>query len=115
MELQSFLNKLSQTPDSIEFEETIAVIDAHYQFTPTAFTNGDTYNQANQNNGSCKIFAFAQLNELEPNAALACFGQFYRVDVLANPEGSDHANIRNFIKYGWQGINFEGSALAAKA
>lgn len=115
MELHAFLDKLSTSPDSIQFEETMAVIEANYLFTPTAFTNGDTKNQADQNNGSCKIFAFAQLNQLEPAAALACFGHFYRVDVLGNPQGDDHANIRNFIKYGWQGIAFEGQALSAKA
>lgn len=114
MDLQQFLNTLSQSPDTVQFEDTMAVIEAHYEFTPTAFVNGETLNDANQNNGSCKIFAFGLLNQLEPPATLACFGKFYRDDVLGNPEGQDHANIRNFIQFGWQGIKFEASALTAK-
>jgi hypothetical protein len=115
MELNNFLATLSETPTEIQFEDTMAVIEANYEFVPTAFANGDTSNEANQNNGSCKIFAFAQLKELDQASTLACFGRFYREDVLGNPEGDDHANIRNFVKYGWQGIKFEGEALSAKA
>ncbi|GAK84871.1 type III effector HopPmaJ [Vibrio ponticus] len=40
------------------------------------------------------------------------FGDFYRKDVLGNPDGDDHQNIRNFIAHGWNGIKFEGQALA---
>ncbi|NVD08048.1 type III effector [Vibrio sp. JPW-9-11-11] len=114
MELAKFLESLSTSPDSIQFEDTMAVIDANYDFTPTAFVNGKTLNDANQNNGSCKIFAFGQLNQLDVPSTLACFGQFYREDVLGNPDGQDHANIRNFISFGWQGVKFEGDALATK-
>jgi hypothetical protein len=34
--------------------------------------------------------------------------------VLKHPEGTDHQNIRNFIKTGWNGIEFSGSALVRK-
>jgi len=114
MDLKLFLDTLSQSPDSVQFEDTMAVIEANYVFTPTAFVNGETLNDANQNNGSCKIFAFGLLNQLDPASTLACFGKFYREDVLGNPDGRDHANIRNFIHFGWQGIKFEGDALAQK-
>ncbi len=114
MELNTFLQQLKSNPQAIEFAQTIAAIDANYDFTPTAFTNGETANEANQNNGSCKIFAFAKLNELTPQETLACFGAFYRDDVLGNPQGDDHANIRNFIQFGWDGVKFEGQALAVK-
>jgi hypothetical protein len=46
---------------------------------------------------------------------LALFGGYYRDDVLGNPEGRDHGNIRHFMKYGWAGIHFEGEALRALA
>ncbi|MCG9677263.1 HopJ type III effector protein [Vibrio sp. Isolate24] len=111
MDLNTFIEQLSRAPESIEFEHTMAVIDAHYVFTPTAFTNGESENEANQNNGSCKIFAFAKLNQLSEQATLACFGRFYREDVLQNPDGHDHANIRNFMNSGWRGIKFESEAL----
>jgi hypothetical protein len=114
MTLASFLAKLNQQPESIAFADTMAVIEAHYDFSPTAFRNGDTENTADTNNGSCKIFAFGLLNELTEAQTLACFGDYYRKDVLENPQGDDHQNIRNFIKSGWSGIEFAGEALTLK-
>lgn len=111
---QSIITQLDQSPESINFPDVISHIDAHYQFTPTAFQNGDTYNAANQNNGSCKVFSFAKLLQLSKEQTLLLFGDYYRKDVLQNPEGTDHQNIRNFIKFGWDGIKFEGEALTAK-
>jgi HopJ type III effector protein len=90
------------------------VIDANYDFTPTAFHNGGMQNVAWQNNGSCKAFSFAGLHRLTPQQTLHCFGSYYRDDVLRHPQGSDHLNIRNFMKTGWAGILFAGNALALK-
>lgn len=105
---------LSQNPENIHFSDVIEFIDEHYSFTPTAFKNGETYNEANQNNGSCKIFAFAQMENLNQDETLILFGDFYTKDVLGNPEGNDHQNIRNFMKFGWDGIEFENEALITK-
>jgi DNA-binding IscR family transcriptional regulator len=106
--------QLENAPQEIQFKDVIAFIDEHYDFTPTKFTNGNTVNEANQNNGSCKIFSFAKLNDLSKEETLNLFGEFYREDVLKNPEGTDHQNIRNFIESGWEGISFEGNALSRK-
>ncbi|HAS6346953.1 TPA: type III effector [Vibrio vulnificus] len=114
MSLNELLEKLAQSPSCIEFQEVIAVIDSHYEFTPTAFRNGETINEAGQNNGSCKIFAFAKLNQLDEASTLACFGHYYRDDVLLHPENDDHQNIRNFIRFGWQGVEFSSDALVVK-
>ncbi|MFY7827199.1 MAG: HopJ type III effector protein [Flectobacillus sp.] len=111
MSVNSLLSKIKTAPDDIEFQEVIAVIDANYAFTPTKFRNGNTVNEAGQNSGSCKVFSFAKLNDLNKAETLACFGAFYRNDVLLNPEGTDHQNIRNFMEFGWDGIEFEGQAL----
>ena len=105
---------LQRQPEQVEFTDTMAVIDAGYEFTPTAFSNGELHNAAGENNGSCKIFAFARLQGLTPAQTLACFGAYYREQVLANPTGQDHQNIRNFIKYGWAGIHYEGQPLSPK-
>ena len=40
------------------------MIDALYDFTPSAFDNGEVHNAAGQNNGSCRILAFAQAQGL---------------------------------------------------
>jgi hypothetical protein len=108
------LEQLKHFPETIQFSEVIAYIDENYNFTPTAFKNGDTTNQAGQNNGSCKVFSFAKLQELTKDETLLLFGEFYRHDVLKNPKGSDHQNIRNFMIYGWDGITFDGDALVKK-
>ncbi|WP_294240139.1 HopJ type III effector protein [uncultured Chryseobacterium sp.] len=102
---------LEKSADDIQFNDVIAFIDEHYDFTPTKFTNGNAVNEAGQNNGSCKVFSFAQLNDLSQQQTLNLFGEFYREDVLKNPEGTDHQNIRNFMQTGWEGISFEGKAL----
>lgn len=114
MELKTFLQQLRSNPDNIVFTDTIAVIDALYDFTPTAFKNGELMNEIGQNNGSCKLFAFAQLQHLTPSETLTCFGAYYRDDVLNHPNASDHQNIRNFIKHGWAGIKYQGQALKVR-
>lgn len=115
MELKSFLQHLGDAPESVAFNETIAVIDALYDFVPSAFDNGALRNEAGQNNGSCKIFSFAKLHQLTAQQTLHCFGDYYRKDVIGNPDGSDHQNIRNFMRTGWEGVKFEGEALRPKA
>lgn len=112
--IDAFLKKLNDTPESIAFAETMAVIDAAYAFTPCAFTNGEARNEAGQNSGSCKLFAFASLNGLSEAQTLACFGDYYRKDVLNNPGGTDHQNIRNFMRTGWAGVKFDSMPLRAK-
>jgi len=104
--MQQLLNKKS-------FPETIAYIDEKYIFTHTTFKNGNQINNAGENNGSCKIFAFAQLQQLTKEETLTLFGDFYQ-DVLNTPEATDHQNIRNFMIFGWEGIHFEGEALRIK-
>ena len=110
----NLLEKIKKHSEQIEFNEVIAYIDEHYHFSPTAFKNGNLYNEANQNNGSCKIFSFARRLNLSQNQTLHLFGDFYRKDVLEYPENKDHQNIRNFIKFGWEGISFEENALVEK-
>jgi len=112
--MKQYLQTLETAPESISFNDTIAVIDSHYDFTPSAFRNGEMQNEAGQNNGSCKVFSFARMHRLTQQQTLHCFGSYYRDDVLKHPQGSDHQNIRNFIKTGWRGIAFEGNALTLK-
>ncbi len=112
--MKELLVKIKQTPESVEFAEVMAVIDATFDHTPSAFVNGDLENAADQNQGSAKILSFAKLNGLTESETLACFGTYYRDDVLANPEGNDHGNIRNFMKTGWAGVTLPEGVLRAK-
>tara|TARA_R110000796_G_scaffold183498_2_gene299956 strand:- start:25272 stop:25616 length:345 start_codon:yes stop_codon:yes gene_type:complete len=114
MKLEEFKSKLKNSPQEIDFSETIEVIETNYNFTPTAFKNGEIYNAAGENSGSCKVFAFAQIQEFSKEETLACFGKYYFKDVLQDPEGNGHQNIRNFIKTGFEGLKFEGEPLSKK-
>jgi hypothetical protein len=114
MNLDSFFKKIKHLPETITFLETMAVIEDNYIFTPTAFQNGSQHNAAGENSGSCKLFAFAQIQNFTTTQTLACFGDYYFTEVLQNPEGTNHQNIRNFMKTGWNGIQFEGEALRLK-
>lgn len=115
MEIEDLLAKLSREPDSVEFEEVQAVIKANYRYVASAFRNGSADdhvdNAAGSNEGSCRIFAFARLHGLGKAQTLACFGRYYRDDVLGHPQGSDHANIRSFMRHGPEGIRFAGDVL----
>lgn len=117
MSLASFLEKINNN-EAVSFNETISVITENYHYTPTEFSNGlndqRLVNQAGVNEGSCKIFAFAKLHRLDQQQTLNLFGDFYWQDVLNNPQGTGHRNIRNFMACGWEGICFSGEALAAK-
>lgn len=114
MKLQELKNKLNKAPETVSFTDTMAVIEANYIFTPTAFTNGELKNAAGENSGSCKLFAFAKKQNLTKEETLACFGAYYFEEVLKNPEGSNHQNIRNFIKTGFAAIQFEAEVLLEK-
>ena len=89
------------------------VIEDNYTFTPTTFTNGEVQNKAGQNSGSCKLLAFAKLQKLTEEETLVCFGEHYK-SVLSDKNGTSHQNIRNFMRFGFEGISFSKNALALK-
>ena len=99
--------------NTIPFTAVLSFIETYYTHQPTAFKNGDTFNEVDQNQGSAKVFAFAQINNLSESATLALFAEHYQA-VLAQPDASDHQNIRQFMLHGWDGIQFQGTALTAK-
>lgn len=113
--LNAFLSRLRA--GETDFEDTITLINTLYDYTPTRFHNGLTdtlVSEPGQNEGSCRIFAFARLHGLSAEDTLRCFGRHYR-DVLADPAGSSHGNIRRFMKDGWAGIRFDGVALTPRS
>ncbi|MGR9043922.1 MAG: HopJ type III effector protein [Gammaproteobacteria bacterium] len=117
MSVSEFIEK-AKALENVSFAETMTVIADHYVYRPTEFSNGlnddVVINEAGTNEGSCKIFAFARLNGLDQQQTLNLFGDYYRKDVLNNPDGADHSNIRNFMRDGWKGIQFKGEALTLK-
>ena len=112
--LADFISQLDSNNESISFEQVMQVISENYNYLPATFTNGELVNKAGTNEGSCKIFYFAELNGLTVKQTLACFGRFYRDDVVNNPQGDDHGNIRNFMQTGWNKLKFNSVALSPK-
>ena len=96
-----------------KFTDVIAFIESYYNHNPTAFKNGEAYNESSQNQGSAKVFSFAKLNGLSEQDTLWLFAEHYQ-SVLDSPEATDHQNIRQFMANGWGGIAFEGEALSIK-
>mmetsp|Transcript_9679 Transcript_9679/g.18166 ORF Transcript_9679/g.18166 Transcript_9679/m.18166 type:complete len:209 (-) Transcript_9679:132-758(-) len=109
-----FNANLEMSGDDVMFEDVIALIDEHYETGLIEFKNGDIVNGQGENEGSAKVLSYAALSNLDKETTLKLWGQYYR-EVLAKPDGTDHANIRNFMKYGWEGVPFEnGIALTRK-
>jgi len=108
---QDFLNAIQQ--NDYMFSSTLAFIDLWFTHTPCAFNNGSVYNSAEQNQGSCKVLAFALLEGLTTEQALRCFGEHYR-DVIATPETDNHHNLRRLLKEGLEDISFEGTPLTLR-
>ena len=109
MTISALIHKVKQS-ESLVFLEVIATIDANYTFTPTYFKNGEVVNEANNNNGSCKVFSFAKIHNLSKEETVFLFGEHYQ-KVVETPDENDHQNIRNFLKFGWEGVEFEKDAL----
>ena len=114
MEFKMAQSLLAQLKDgSAKFADVLAFIEARYQHTPTAFQNGAQFNAATENQGSAKVLTFAKLEGLNQQDTLSLFAEHY-ASVLATPEATDHQNIRQFMRNGWDGVKFEGEALTAK-
>ncbi|MCD9521868.1 type III effector [Photobacterium carnosum] len=116
--MDTMIKQIKHTPNNIKFNDIITIINNCYHYQPTRFTNGIAHNTiinlAGTNEGSCKIFAFSQLHQLSKMETLACFGTFYRNDVLQHPQNNDHQNIHQFIKSGLIGIHFDHFPLTRK-
>jgi hypothetical protein len=90
------------------------MIDEQFEYGLIEFKNGDVVNGPGENDGSAKVLSYGALANFDKETTLKLWGQYYR-DVLATPDGTDHANIRNFMKTGWEGVPFEdGIALTRK-
>ncbi|GKY98473.1 hypothetical protein MPSEU_000804600 [Mayamaea pseudoterrestris] len=114
-ECELFNANLEMDGDSIMFQDVIDLIDKYYESQLLEFKNGDMLNRQGENEGSAKVLSYAALAQLDKESTLKLWGQYYR-EVKADPEGDSHQNIRNFMKYGWDGVPFElGIALTPKA
>lgn len=111
---EALLSKVRSSPSEVMFEEVIACIEGIYTYNAVPFTNGSASSAAGENGGSSKVLSFAGLVGLGERDTLVLFGQHYR-DVMAAPEGTNHANIRAFMVTGYGGVKFpQGLSLSPK-
>lgn len=110
--LHDWLRALQQS--DYTFAKTLHFIAEHYLYQPQAFQNGPLQNAAGDNEGSCKIFGVALLEQLTREQALLAFGEHYQ-HVLANPTGTDHANIRQLLHGGLDSVSFATLPVQRKA
>ena len=95
------------------FEDTLELIERYFDYRPTGFRNGPLTNAPGENAGSCRTFAMARFCNLNEADTLRLFGQHYD-QVLSDPAGESHGNIRQFISTGWSGIQFEAEPLTLR-
>ncbi|WP_169393348.1 MULTISPECIES: HopJ type III effector protein [Psychrobacter] len=111
-DVSALLNGISKR--AIGFNDVIRFIDDFYYYTPVGFVNGLQHNLAGENEGSAKIFGFAKLHGLNKLDTLTLFGEHFEA-VKRNPAGTDHANIRNFLHWGWEGLLMQKNPLVDRA
>lgn len=113
-ECEVFNANVEMSADTLQFEDVMEIIDKYYETGLIEFKNGDIVNQQGENEGSAKVLSYAALSNLDKDTTLKLWGQYYR-EVLKDADGNSHQNIRNFMKYGWDGVPFEnGIALTRK-
>lgn len=110
-DVSALLNGLDKK--AIGFSDVINFIDDFYRYTPVKFINGDLVNEPGTNEGSAKIFGFAKHHGLDQLDTLKLFGEHYH-SVLATSNGTDHANIRNFLYWGWSAFLMEENPLTPR-
>lgn len=97
----------------IQFKDVLTHIDELYNYSPSAFKNGNQVNAETENQGSARVLFFAKLNNLSKEDTLWLFAEHYG-SVLNHPDGTDHQNIRQFQLNGWDGVSFEKDVLILK-
>lgn len=113
MTLEELIKALDADIPDFAFNDVMAAIDAAFASTPCAFDNGEQKNAADENQGSCKVFAFARQAGLDKDKTLKLFAEHYR-NVIDDPEGSAHGNIRAFMRSGWDGVVLHGNPLSPR-
>ena len=102
----------------VKFAETMAYVQENYHYRQVTFSNGlgkrKLVNQPGENEGSLRIFSLGKLLNLSQKETLALFGELYWRDVIENPDGDDHVNIRNFIEFGWEEVSLSENALTPR-
>lgn len=110
-DISAILNAIDNK--TMQFDDVINYIDDYYRYVPVTFVNGEHHNAIGENEKSVKIFALAKLHGLSQLDTLKLFAEHYDA-VKSTPNGTDHANIRNFLHWGWQGFLMQDNPLSPR-
>lgn len=99
--------------NQLQFQNVLDHIAANYTYSPAAFQNGNVKNAVTENQGSAKVLYFANLHNLSHADTLLLFAEHYQ-NVLDDPAGEGHQNIRQFMANGWNGVFFDAVVLTGK-
>lgn len=98
----------------VQMDDVIAVCDREFEYTDSSFSVGAVENKVGTNVKSSKILSFAYLTKMDTETALKCYGEVYR-EVLVDPDGDSHGNIRALMKGGTECVKFPfGLSLTPK-
>jgi len=90
------------------------MIDSSYAVKVKKFKNGALQNSEKENQATGKVLSFAKLTNLSEEDTLRLWAEHF-VDTAKDPTGTTHQNIREFMKNGWKGVEFEqGLCLEVK-
>ncbi len=105
---------MSSSEKYSKLNAALAAIRSVYDVPTQAFSVGDHCNTRGQNLGSLTILGFAKASGItDVSQILPMFGEAYD-EVLTDPEGDGHKNIRAFIQCGMEGVKFEGDGISLK-
>lgn len=96
-----------------QFSDTLSLIGEAFDYRPAGFHNGPLFNPPGENEGSCRVFSLAQYCNLNEADTLRLFAEHYQ-QVLDDPAGDSHGNIRQFMATGWSGIRFDQPPLSKR-
>ncbi len=88
-----------------KLEANIKAIQSVHHVPVQGFSVGLHRNASGENMGSLTILGFAKLYGLREDQVLSLFGEAAE-EVLKDPDGTNHPNIRAFLKQGLSGVTF---------
>jgi hypothetical protein len=113
-ECEVFNANVEMSADDLKFEDVMNLIEKYYEVGLIEFKNGEIVNKPGENEGSGKILSYAALSSLDKDTTLKLWGEYFK-EVLSDPDGDSHPNIRNFMKYGWEGTSLHDDLQHAVA
>jgi HopJ type III effector protein. len=95
------------------FSDTLAFIASAYDYQPSRFVKRHPGKCRRRERRLLQDARHGLLEGFSTEEALLAFGEHYQA-VLANPNGSDHRNIRALMETGLPGVRFDSQPLKRK-